>query len=109
MTLPKLGQPSKYDDPSEIAQALEYWADEKILNDWKKVSDKEKALKNRKSHFDPKSCWYYKPTGFFHFLYEKSQKVHIYLKDYAVCLRTVGRRNLKNEKKRIQEKILSRL
>lgn len=40
--LPKLGRPSKYDDPSEIAQALEYWADEKILNDWKRYQAKKK-------------------------------------------------------------------
>lgn len=42
VTLPKLGQPSKYDDPSEIARALEYWADEKILNDWKRYQAKKK-------------------------------------------------------------------
>lgn len=40
--LPRLGQPSKYDDPTEIAQALEYWADEKILEDWKRYQAKRK-------------------------------------------------------------------
>ena len=37
VTLPKLGRPSNYDDRTKIAQALEYWADEKILNDWKRM------------------------------------------------------------------------